>query len=109
MSPGDMLSLARRGAKQAAWARQQQYALLAALRPDAVALVDAFGIEDYLLNSALGRADGDVYRALLLAARASPLNATQVRLQGCGRLCRVGVGMKFLRNFVGSAGLVHGQ
>jgi len=66
-------------AAQAAWARAQQYALLAALRPDAVALVDAFGIEDYLLNSALGRADGDVYRALLAAARASPLNATQAR------------------------------
>jgi hypothetical protein len=27
--------------------------------------VDAFGWEDYALNSALGRADGDVYRALL--------------------------------------------
>ena len=65
------------GLWQAAWARAQQYALLAALRPDAVALVDAFGIEDYLLNSAIGRADGDVYRALLAAARASPLNATQ--------------------------------
>ena len=38
------------------------YALLAAVRPDAVALVDAFGYDDYLLNSALGRKDGDVYR-----------------------------------------------
>ena len=75
-----MLSPVAQCATQAAWARQQQYALLAALRPDAVALVDAFGIEDYLLNSALGRADGDVYRALLTAARASPLNATQARL-----------------------------
>ena len=108
--PGDMLSLARRGAEQAAWARQQQYALLAALRPDAVALVDAFGIEDYLLNSALGRADGDVYRALLLAARASPLNATQARWQGGGRVCRVGVWFKSMESFVGSsAGLVHGR
>ena len=33
--------------------------------------------------------DGDVYRALLLAARASPLNATQARLQGLCRGCRV--------------------
>jgi hypothetical protein len=30
-----------------------------------VALVDAFGLPDYLLHSALGRADGDVYAALL--------------------------------------------
>ncbi len=60
-----------------AWARRQYYALLAALRPDAVGLVDAFGLSDYLLNSALGRADGDVYRALLAAAQVSPLNATE--------------------------------
>ena len=44
------------------WARRAVYALLAAVRPDAVALVDAFGFDDYLLNSALGRKDGDVYR-----------------------------------------------
>jgi hypothetical protein len=36
-----------------------------------VALVDAFGFEDYALNSALGRYDGDVYRALLDMAQAS--------------------------------------
>eukprot|EP00976_Prorocentrum_cordatum_P114210 1195817-Prorocentrum_minimum.AAC.3 len=36
-------------------------ALLSELRPDAVALVDAFGLDDYFLNSALGAADGDVY------------------------------------------------
>lgn len=51
--------------------------LLSALRPDAVGLVDAFAFPDYLLNSALGRADGDVYRGLLDMARSSPLNATQ--------------------------------
>jgi acyl-CoA oxidase len=51
--------------QQAAALRQQHRTLLAALRPEAVALVDAFGWEDYALNSALGREDGDVYRALL--------------------------------------------
>jgi hypothetical protein len=50
---------------QAAGLRTQHRTLLAALRPEAVSLVDAFGWEDYALNSALGRADGDVYRALL--------------------------------------------
>jgi hypothetical protein len=32
------------------------------LRPDAVGLVDAFAIPDYVLDSSLGRFDGDVYR-----------------------------------------------
>lgn len=44
---------------------QHRNQLLRELRPDAVALVDSFGIEDYQLNSCLGRSDGDVYRALL--------------------------------------------
>ena len=62
---------------QVDWARKQYYKSLAVLRPDAVALVDAFGLTDYQLNSALGRKDGDVYRALLAAAQASPLNETE--------------------------------
>jgi len=56
--------------------RARSRALLAELRPDAVALVDAFALPDYLLNSALGREDGDVYAALLAMAQGSPLNAT---------------------------------
>ncbi len=64
-------------ALQVEWARKQYYRCLSALRPDAVALVDAFGLTDYQLNSALGRKDGDVYRALLAAAQASPLNETE--------------------------------
>ena len=63
---------------QAAAARAAFAALLVELRPDAVALVDAWGFPDYLLHSALGRADGDVYRALYAMAQNSPLNATQV-------------------------------
>ncbi|GLI67460.1 hypothetical protein VaNZ11_011657 [Volvox africanus] len=64
-------------AAQAAALRRRHRLLLTDLRPNAVALVDAFGFPDYLLNSALGRADGDVYRGLLDMARGSPLNATQ--------------------------------
>ena len=62
---------------QVEWARKQYYKCLTALRPDAVALVDSFGLTDYQLNSALGRKDGDVYRALLAAAQASPLNESE--------------------------------
>ena len=46
------------------------------MRPDAVPLVDAWGHSDHLLNSALGRYDGDVYRALMMTTdgRLNPMN-----------------------------------
>ncbi|KAJ9453660.1 putative peroxisomal acyl-coenzyme A oxidase 1.2 [Diplonema papillatum] len=50
--------------------------VLAELRPDAVALVDAFDIPDRVLNSVLGRSDGNVYEALYANARDSSLNKT---------------------------------
>uniref|UniRef100_A0A383WBN6 Acyl-coenzyme A oxidase n=2 Tax=Tetradesmus obliquus TaxID=3088 RepID=A0A383WBN6_TETOB len=74
---GDLLEARWMTGEQAAAARTQHRALLAALRPEAVGLVDAFGWEDYALNSALGRQDGDVYKALLDMATVSPLNRTQ--------------------------------
>jgi acyl-CoA oxidase len=49
--------------------------LLAAVRPHSVRLVDAWSIPDYLLDSALGRSDGDVYKALWQKAHLeNPLN-----------------------------------
>ncbi|XP_054459875.1 peroxisomal acyl-coenzyme A oxidase 1 isoform X2 [Anoplopoma fimbria] len=52
--------------------------LLSQLRPNAVALVDAFDVHDKKLNSVLGRYDGNVYENLFEWARRSPLNATEV-------------------------------
>ena len=52
--------------------------LLAALRPNAVTLVDAFDFPDHLLGSVLGRYDGQVYENLYKWALESPLNKTQV-------------------------------
>eukprot|EP01061_Rhynchopus_euleeides_P010400 TRINITY_DN19845_c0_g1_i1.p1 TRINITY_DN19845_c0_g1~~TRINITY_DN19845_c0_g1_i1.p1 ORF type:complete len:795 (+),score=371.98 TRINITY_DN19845_c0_g1_i1:51-2435(+) len=46
------------------------------LRPEAVTLVDAFDIPDRVLNSALGRYDGNVYEELYKHARDTPLNET---------------------------------
>lgn len=46
------------------------------LRPDAVALVDGFGFDDYQLQSTLGRYDGNVYEAIYNEAKRSPLNQT---------------------------------
>lgn len=85
--------------KQAELLRDRVHALLAELRPQAVSLVDAWGVPDYLLNSALGRYDGtsplpvrfssclstdsliplpgDVYPALVRFAQNEPLNRTR--------------------------------
>lgn len=52
---GDFMEDDYASRQQVSLIRQQQYALLRELRPDAVALVDGFGFEDYILNSALGR------------------------------------------------------
>lgn len=52
--------------------------LLAQLRPNTVALADAFDIHDKKLNSVLGRYDGNVYEHMFEWARKSPLNATEV-------------------------------
>lgn len=49
-------------------------ALCKRLRPNAVALTDAFDFSDTVLNSALGRYDGRVYEALYASARASNMN-----------------------------------
>ncbi|XP_044046424.1 peroxisomal acyl-coenzyme A oxidase 1 isoform X3 [Siniperca chuatsi] len=52
--------------------------LLSQLRPNAVALVDAFDVHDKKLNSVLGRYDGNVYEHMFEWARRSPLNSTEV-------------------------------
>ena len=64
---------------QATLLRQQVRSLLQELRPQAVALVDAWGIADCELNSALGRHDGRVYEALMASAQKEPLNTERPR------------------------------
>merc|ERR1712137_571965 len=44
------------------------------IRPNAVALVDAFEIPDRVLQSAIGRFDGNVYESLFESALKSSLN-----------------------------------
>ncbi|CAG0886267.1 unnamed protein product [Cyprideis torosa] len=51
---------------------------LAALRPMAVALVDAFDLRDEILDSTLGVSHGNVYQALFEAAQQSPRNQEDV-------------------------------
>lgn len=52
--------------------------LLAKIRPNAVALVDAFDFTDHLLGSILGRYDGNVYDNLYRWAAGSSLNKSEV-------------------------------
>ncbi|KAL1779375.1 peroxisomal acyl-coenzyme A oxidase 1 isoform X1 [Sigmodon hispidus] len=52
--------------------------LLTLIRPNAVALVDAFDFKDLALGSVLGRYDGNVYENLFEWAKKSPLNKTEV-------------------------------
>ena len=47
---------------------------LSLVRPSAIGLVDARDFHDFKLKSALGRYDGDVYPAIMDAARRDPLN-----------------------------------
>lgn len=55
--------------------------MLAVLRPNAVALVDAFDFHDMVLNSALGCYDGNVYERLYEWAQKTPMNQKQVELK----------------------------
>ncbi|XP_033727732.1 peroxisomal acyl-coenzyme A oxidase 1-like [Pecten maximus] len=52
--------------------------LLSKIRPNAVAMVDAFDFPDLQLGSCLGRYDGNVYQALYDYAKASPFNKKDV-------------------------------
>ncbi|KAM7259932.1 hypothetical protein ACFE04_015673 [Oxalis oulophora] len=64
--------------KQAALANEQLRSLYSQVRPNAVALVDAFNYTDHFLNSALGRYDGNVYPTLYAEAWKDPLNESVV-------------------------------
>ena len=74
---GDFLVDGFLSAEQARWVRSNVLELLGVLRPDAVALVDARDFSDFRLKSALGRYDGDVYPAIMEAARRDPLNQSE--------------------------------
>nr|XP_022336079.1 peroxisomal acyl-coenzyme A oxidase 1-like isoform X1 [Crassostrea virginica]XP_022336087.1 peroxisomal acyl-coenzyme A oxidase 1-like isoform X1 [Crassostrea virginica] len=64
--------------KQVSLLKNKLADLLAEIRPNAVALVDAFDYPDKVLDSCLGRYDGQVYQALYDYAKSSPLNQQEV-------------------------------
>uniref|UniRef100_A0A804QZK5 Acyl-coenzyme A oxidase n=1 Tax=Zea mays TaxID=4577 RepID=A0A804QZK5_MAIZE len=75
---GDFLATGCITPRQGALANEQLGKLYAQVRPNAVALVDAFNYTDHYLGSVLGRYDGDVYPALYEEAWKDPLNETVV-------------------------------
>ncbi|KAL2233012.1 peroxisomal acyl-coenzyme A oxidase 1 [Sesamum indicum] len=75
---GDFLATSYLNPKQAALANDQLRALYSQVRPNAIALVDAFNYTDHFLGSILGRYDGNVYPKLYEAAWKDPLNETVV-------------------------------
>ena len=74
---GDFLEDGYLSAEKATWVRANVLKLLDAIRANVVPLVDAFDISDFRLKSALGRFDGDVYPAIIDAAKRDPLNQTE--------------------------------
>ncbi|XP_060700344.1 peroxisomal acyl-coenzyme A oxidase 1 isoform X1 [Hemiscyllium ocellatum] len=75
---GDFLHAGILNDFQISHVHQRVKELLAVIRPNAVALVDAFDYPDAVLASVLGRYDGNVYEHMFEWAKRSPLNKTEV-------------------------------
>ncbi|KAL3630055.1 acyl-coenzyme A oxidase [Castilleja foliolosa] len=75
---GDFLGTSYLTPKQAALANDHLRSLYTKVRPNAIALVDAFNYSDHFLSSILGRYDGNVYPKLYEAAWKDPLNESVV-------------------------------
>lgn len=75
---GDFMECGYISTEQAKMVRANVLKLLDTIRPNAVPLVDAWDISDFRLKSALGRYDGDVYPAIMAAAKRDPLNMSDI-------------------------------
>jgi len=75
---GDFLSTGSITPKQASLANDLLRSLYTQVRPNVIALVDAFNYTDHYLGSALGRYDGNVYPKLYEEAWKDPLNDSVV-------------------------------
>jgi len=73
---GDFLEDSYLEKSQTSLIRKAVLHMLSKIRSNAVALVDSWDFSDFRLKSALGRNDGNVYPAILEAAKKDPLNAT---------------------------------
>jgi acyl-CoA oxidase len=60
---GELLQAGYFNTEQMGIIRDQVKVLCTEIRKDAIPLVDSFGFSDYVINSPLGRYDGDIYTA----------------------------------------------
>ncbi|KAG1057147.1 hypothetical protein G6F43_001010 [Rhizopus delemar] len=74
----DFLTCGYLSPEQVLMIKRHLVCILKSIRPNAVALVDAFGLPDYMLNSALGENDGYVYEKMTAMAELEPLNQAKV-------------------------------
>ncbi|CAM9450081.1 unnamed protein product, partial [Choristocarpus tenellus] len=75
---GDFLEIGVISGSMGTIVRQEVQKLCTEVRPEAVALVDAWHFTDKYLGSVLGRNDGQVYTGMMEAALTEPLNACDV-------------------------------
>ncbi|XP_005182226.3 probable peroxisomal acyl-coenzyme A oxidase 1 [Musca domestica] len=75
---GDILRFIRITEDEISALQRRLEEVLKELRPDAVAITDAFDFNDKILSSALGCYDGNVYERLFEAALKHPLNRKSV-------------------------------
>jgi acyl-CoA oxidase len=80
---------------------------LSLVRPSAIGLVDARDFHDFKLKSALGRYDGDVYPAIMDAARRDPLNVLSNNSTNGGGGVGLGYEEHLKRLIVGGVGEYH--
>jgi acyl-CoA oxidase len=84
-------------AQEAVFLQHAVSELLDELRPNTIALVNAFDIPDRVLNSTIGRKDGNVYEALYQAAKESSLNKSEV-LDGYEEILKPHLDLEMLQN-----------
>ncbi|ESO91273.1 hypothetical protein LOTGIDRAFT_105863 [Lottia gigantea] len=84
---GDFIETSSISVYQLELLRAEEIKLLSEIRPDAVALVDAFDIHDETHGSVLGKYDGNVYHHLYQSALREPLNKTDVSITGNVTFC----------------------
>ena len=85
---------------QASWIRQMKRDIMRKIRPELVGLVEAFDMDDFYLNSALGSSHGNVYEQILKSMLDEPLN-----IQGQG-IDEHGVVMSY-KDTIGK--IIHGE
>ncbi|TMW65984.1 hypothetical protein Poli38472_003749 [Pythium oligandrum] len=84
--------------RECSWIRSQMLALCARVRQDAVPLVDAFNLRDHVLNSSIGRFDGNIYQNILEVA--SKKSGVRIVIREY-KLSVDGYELQFATNFLG--------